>query len=387
MYVAELDRPWLETPFLLQGFHIQNLADIEEIQKHCEFVYVEEGFKEKRTPTEKVVAREKPRGRMLRKPSSTLPNLSRAAATRKKAQTVTRTIMDDIRLGKAIDVQAAEASVSDCVENIMSDPAAMLWMARMRTHSERVTEHAMNVTILSIMLARHLEFDAEDLHKIGLCAMLHDVGKMRVSPEILLEGRRTPEQEKEYQRHASYGHQILLSHKDLYPGAAEVAFRHHENIDGSGYPMGFSGEKILPFAKIIAVGNSYDTFTVDGVDGKALSSLNAMKMLTRYAGSRYERSYVKAFVECIGLYPSGSVVLLANGCVAIVLSQDLVHRRLPNLLVVRNDKKEVCKQKVVDLGRLHKSGTSEDWLVRDVLPNGSFGVRLEDFISKGLKLD
>ncbi|MEE4660630.1 MAG: DUF3391 domain-containing protein [Halieaceae bacterium] len=389
MFVVELDRPWLETPFLLQGFELQNMADIEEVQKYCEYVYVEERRAAPRTapgPVERVAARAKPRKRLLQK-TTPVPDLGRARATRTATQTVTRSVMDDVRLGKAIDVRKAEATVSECVENIISDPAAMLWMSRLREHDERITQHSMNTMILSITVARHMGFEEEDLHNIGLCAMLHDVGKMKLPAMLLLARQRTPEQEKEYRRHTVYGQRILFSYKDLYPGCATVAISHHEHVDGTGYPNGYRTEKLTPFTKLIAVCNAYDEYTIDGVDGTPLSSLAAMKRLSEYSGRYFEEEYVRGFIECLGLYPSGSVVELVDGSIGLVVSQNFKARRLPNILRVRGPDKAPCAERILNLDQMQREGRGRDSLVKDVLPNGSHGVRLEDYIKKGLRLD
>lgn len=388
MFVAELDRPWLETPFLLQGFEIQNQADIEEVQKYCEHVFVEERVTPKRGPVERVATRSKPRQRLLGKTTrEPLPDLGRARQTRTTTQTVTRSLLDDVRLGKAIDVKKAEATVGECVDNIISDPAAMLWMSRLRQHDERITQHSMNTMILSISLAKHMGYEGEDLHKIGLCAMLHDVGKMKLPASLLLNRNRGPEEEKEYRRHTTYGQSILLSHKELYVGCATVAASHHEHVDGSGYPRGFTGEKIQSYAKLIAVCNAYDGYTIDGVDGKQLSSLDAMKRLSQYAGRYFEEDYVRGFIECMGLFPSGSVVELVDGSVGLVVSQNHKARRLPNILRILGPDKQPCKEGIINLDRLQREGKARPYLVKDVLPNGSHGVRLEDYVQKGLRLE
>lgn len=386
MFVAELDRPWLETPFLLQGFELQNMADVEEVQKYCEHVYVEEKVIRKQGPVERVATRTQPRKRLLQK-AAPMPDLSRARRTRETTQTVTRSIMDDVRLGKAIDVKKAEATVTECVENIISDPAAMLWMSRLRQHDERITQHSMNTMILSITVARHMGFEGEDLHHIGLCAMLHDVGKMKLPGYLLVKRNRNAEEEKEYRKHTLHGQRILFSYKDLYAGCATVAASHHEHVDGSGYPNGYNAEKLSPFTKLIAVCNAYDSYTIDGVDGAPLSSLAAMQRLSEYIGRYFEEEYVRGFIECMGLYPSGSVVELVDGSIGLVVSQNFKARRLPNILRVLGPDKQPCKERILNLDQLQREGRGRDSLVADVLPNGSHGVRLEDFIKKGLRLD
>jgi len=276
MFICELDRPWLETPFLLQGFEVQSSADVAEVQKYCEYVYIEERRQLKRAPVERVAAKPAARPRVIGKVAPLTPNLPRSRVVHERAQGVTRSILDDIHLNKLIDADKVEATVAECVESIMGDPAAMIWMSRMRSVSERVTEHAMNVMILAISLGRHLGLSMDELHKLGLSALLHDVGKLRLRPELLEKTTRTAAEEAEYREHPRHGQRILLSNTQLYAGAVDVAYTHHEHVDGSGYPRGLTGEKITPFAKIVSICAAYDEITIDGSQGRVLDSVQAM---------------------------------------------------------------------------------------------------------------
>jgi len=96
---------------------------------------------------------------------------------------------------------------------------------------------------------------------------------------------------------------------------------------------------------------------------------------------------VDAFIECIGLFPTGSVVELANGSVGLVVNQNRENKRLPNILVVRGSDKAACREQIINLGRLDRSGESAPYMIRDILPNGAHGVRLEHYIQKGIKLN
>jgi HD-GYP domain-containing protein (c-di-GMP phosphodiesterase class II) len=209
---------------------------------------------------------------------------------------------------------------------------------------------------------------------------------MRLPEELIGKQNRTLEEEALYREHCRYGFSILISHKDLHTSAADVAYSHHEHVDGTGYPRGFTGDQLSLFARVVAICNAYDEITVDGVEGAVLDASQAIDYLRRYAGTRYDAELVAAFADCIGRYPSGCVVELRNGCIGLVVKQNRQHRDLPSVLVVRGADKQPCPESMVDLGRLALSGEGSPLKVASVLPNGAHGVRLEDYVKKGLRL-
>lgn len=388
MYVRELDRPWLETPFILQGFPIRDVADIEEIAKYCKWVIAEVGEEVWQPAQERTTLAERLQRTQTHTASSTRKaELSTAKSTHESARALTRSFMDDVRLGRGIDIKEVKATVSECVRSILRNPDAMQWMAKLRNKDEYTSEHSLNVGLLAIAFGRHLGASEEDLNKLGVAGMLHDIGKMQIPLEVLLkDSRLTGDEFQVMQKHPQLGRDILLAHQNVYHGAIDVAYSHHENLDGSGYPRGIKASGITDFTRIVTLCDVYDAITSERPYKKGASSLNALKIIQDQTGKKFDERLAREFVECIGLYPPGSVVELHTGEVGIVISINHRHRHLPKVMIVRDVDKQPCSERVFNLEKIAAAG-SADQLIKNVLPNGVHGIRVEAFVEKGLSLD
>jgi len=387
MHVIELDRPWLETPFILQGFTIENHEDIEALTKHCDVVYIEGSIDawlgaEQRQVGNKSTANSK----IYNNSSSNKQEYQAASAIHQKARTLTRTFMDDVRLGHGIDVVKVKQSVSECVSSIIRNPDALMWMSKIREKDAYTSEHSLNVGLLAISFGRHLGLAEQELNHLGFAAMLHDVGKMRIPDEVLNKKGQLDEDELELMKgHAQMGRDILLSHKNIYHGATDVAFGHHEALDGSGYPRKLKAAGISEFTRMVTLCDVYDAITSDNIYKKGRSSLEALKFLHENKGTKYDERLVTEFISCIGLYPPGSVVELVNGQVGIVISTNYRNRHLPKVLLVRDQSKMPQPEKVLNLEQSAKTDQQEHF-IKSVIPNGSNGIRIEKYIEKGLTI-
>ncbi len=388
MYVRELDRPWLETPFILQGFPIRSVDDIEEIAKHCEWVIVEVGEEAWQPAQERVLQAERAqRSQTYTPPAPRKDELRNAQNTHTTARALTRSFLDEVRLGRAIDIQEVKATVSACVRSILRNPDAMLWMSKLRSKDSYTSEHSLNVGLLAIAFGRHLGASEDDLNKLGIAGMLHDVGKMQTPIEILQKDSALSEEEFQLMKmHAQQGRDILLAHNNIYHGAIDVAYAHHENFDGSGYPRGIKSGGITDFTRIISLCDVYDAITSDRPYKKGASSLNALKIIQDQIGKKFDARLAQEFVECIGLYPPGSVVELHNGEVGIIISTNYRNRHLPKVMIVCDAQKQPCQERINNLEKAAAAGSSEQ-LIKNVLPNGTHGIRVEAFVEKGLLLD
>jgi len=388
MYVCELDRPWLETPFILQGFHIRSLTDVDEIAKHCQFVFVELNEDswlpaEERTVSEPRLQRTK----VYTAASPSKGDLQAAKNTHANAKALTRSFMDDVRLGRGIDIKEVKATVSDCVRSVLQNPDAMMWMSKLRNKDEYTSEHSLNVGLLAIAFGRHLGASEEDLNKLGIAGMLHDIGKMQTPLNVLMKIERLTEEEMaEMRKHAQCGRDILLAHRNVYHGAIDVAYGHHENLDGSGYPRKIKAGGITDFTRIVSLCDVYDAITSDRVYKKGASSLNALKIITDQTGKKFDPKLAHEFIECIGLYPPGSIVELHTGEVGIVVSTNYRHRHLPKVMIVRDAEKHPIAERIINLEKIAAAGDAEH-LIRNVLPNGVHSIRVETFVEKGLIID
>ncbi|MGV6807457.1 MAG: HD-GYP domain-containing protein, partial [bacterium] len=305
VFVAELDRPWLETPFLVQGFVIKNQSEIRKLGQYCDYVYVEKQGRQwtKSDPFKSPMGIKRStmgaddKGQHLRRAVSrksltaTLGQRSsyevsvkapeehaQAREIHLEARGAVVNILDQARMGAAIETETAKRVVKSCVESMLRNPHALMWMAKIKHADQYTLEHCLNVSILAIAFGRHLRLEKTDIEKLGICGLLHDVGKMQVPDEILNKPDKLTDEEMDVMRsHATLGRELLMSKKDAMTYTIDVTFNHHERVDGTGYPRGLHAHEISDFAKIITIVDAFDAMTSDRCYDEAKTSVDALR--------------------------------------------------------------------------------------------------------------
>lgn len=388
MYISKLDRDWMETPFLMQGFLVETLDDIEILAELCEHVWIDAIFEEWTQPVEMGINGEKPPAYTVRYINKIPPQEEhrKAISIYKGARSKTKTMLDEIRLGGVVNTEEAKSTVDDCVASVLRNPDALMWMSQIRTEDEHSAEHSLNVCILAIALGRHLGMDKLDLKHLGLCGLLHDLGTLRIDPELLKKrGRFSEREEKIMKAHPIYGRNLLMASPGVYHGAIDVAYSHHERIDGTGYPRGLKAAGISRFTKIITLVDAYDDMTVNRISEESITCTDALKMIYRNRGLQFDERLSLDFIKAIGLYPPGSIVELKNGTVALVLETNHKHHHLPRIITVLNPaKKPVKKQRVLNLEQIHTGELGKPYLIKRVHKDGTFDLFIKEFQEMGL---
>jgi len=401
MFVAELDRPWLETPFPLQGFELKNESQRRFLEEYCKYVYIDTLpiklpnrpiisvarplSRQKKSFEKKVDENTRPKFRTrsaARKKNfvSTWKELRVAKASYQRGKSVIDEILNSARFGQMLNTDKAEGIVSDCVESMLRDPGALLWMSKIKHEDEYTAEHCLNVCILAIAFGRHLGFTDDKLKLLGMCGLLHDVGKMRTPDEILNKtSSLTDEEFVIMKQHTTDGYHLLVEEGGAPEYALDVALCHHERPDGRGYPNGLVGEDISEYSRIIAIVDAYDAMTSNRCYTSAVSAVDALKVIYRNRGKQFDEEYALSFMQAIGPYPPGSIVELYNGMVGIVLSGRRKSRHLPTTIIVRNAEKEVVDECAADLCLTSSGELDNGYLIRRSLQDGSYGVKLEDY--------
>jgi len=348
MFVAELDRPWRETPFLFEGFEIETDADLAAVKQYCHFVYIDLG----RTQAVRVrLEQDLPKTFTTGKPSTSLEQ-EMVAAEASKIQTskLVKSFQDELRFGNSVDVNLAKSAVSQCVASILRNPDAMMFMTQMKEKSLHSSAHAFNVCIYSIILGRLCGLRAEELENLGTCGLLHDIGNIDI-PNLILN-KKTALNADEFalvKRHTTYGRDILMSARTIYSGTVDVAYGHHECLDGSGYPRQLVDYQINRNTRIVAVVDKYAALTRNTPYRPAHNHLDAVNLLTALAdANKIDKALCATFLSYLGFYPPGTIVELNSGEVALVLKSNQGNRLRPQLLVVRDAEKNPV-ERVLDL--------------------------------------
>ncbi|MCP5161225.1 MAG: HD-GYP domain-containing protein [Hahellaceae bacterium] len=397
MYIAELDRPWAGTPFLYQGFYLYTPEDIRDVRDVCEWVYIDAKQEDWTESVEKTISMpsgkktiriEQPRSRttyLTKIPvSEEMPHAQQAF--RNTRQQVFQ-ILDGLRFGDAIDVAATEAVVAECVESIIRNPNALLCLSQIKNRDEYTAEHSLRVCLLSLALGRELGLLEGELQNLGISALLHDVGKVRIPLEILNKpGALTPDEFETMTSHTTQGKQILIANPGVYKGAVDVALSHHERMDGHGYPRQLQAHQIAYFAKIVSVADAYDAINSERIYKPGKSGLETLRILYDCRHSHFDGELVDAFIKTIGVYPVGHIAEMTNDEVGIIVASDSDYRLRPQVLLVLDKHHKPCRERGIDLKLNAVDKLGKPYRVKAIHKNGAFGIQLETYLAKGLKI-
>lgn len=343
MCVCRLETPEKKSPFLFDQFDIKTQADIQAIQSICDYVFIDVN----RQKNYKAVSAGKA---YIKKQLGFARSFEQLARTYQQTGNLIKNVMDDIRFGNQLSVKAVKEAASQCVDKVLENSDAMLLLTQLKHQDKYTAQHSLNVCILAILLGRELNFSVEELNSIGLCALLHDIGKMKVPLEILNKPGKLDDDELEIMRkHPEFGHDILMAATHIDRDAVDVAYGHHEHLSGTGYPRGVDKSELSIFTKIVAVVDAYDAITSDRVYQKGRSHFMALDILVKGMNVEFEPDLVIQFINCIGYYPQGNLVELTSGEIGIVVEQNKNDRFKPKVLLILDENKNTVNGRILDL--------------------------------------
>jgi HD-GYP domain-containing protein (c-di-GMP phosphodiesterase class II) len=224
------------------------------------------------------------------------------------------------------------------------------------------------------------------LNNLGLCGMMHDMGKMLVPLDILNKpGKLETEEMQIMQSHTTLGYELLKSSHDMYPGAIDVAWTHHERLDGNGYPRQILHSAISHFAKIVTTVDMYDAITSDRVYQKGRTHLEATNILTNMSGSHLDPLLVIKFIECLGVYPPGCVVEMTNGSIAIVVEVNEKIKLRPKIIILLDeDKNRVSEEVVIDLSKMVTDRTGDFYTIKGIVKAEDWNIDSSKYYQEGV---
>ena len=220
---------------------------------------------------------------------------------------------------KDFDLETTINISKKIVDQLMSSDSIMLDLIDLRTFDDYTYRHSVNVAILSTMIAMGMDFKYDELTDLCLAALLHDIGKLQISDEILNKPAGLTEEEYALVKtHPSIAYNIIKDRWDISATTKIGILCHHENVDGSGYPFGLRDSKIHRFARIIHVCDVYDALTSKRPYKNPYSPADASEFLMASCGSLFDRDVVEVFLGYVPIYPKGSTVYLSDGRKAII---------------------------------------------------------------------
>src|SRR5688572_10259988 len=371
MFVAELDRPWTETPFMFQGFHLRTDKQLEALKKHCKHVFIDPERTEKSEPRPPP-AEFKIRGqtKYAEQVKVEVEYQAAAAVFQRSAVKVEELLKPVAQPGGVLEAKDVKESVSQLTDSVVRNPDAMLLVTRLREKSAAAHARALQVSIYMIVFARFLELAREELELLGMVGLLQDVGKTRL-PAALMEksgGALTPEEIELYKTHVQHAFDILSATPGIHPRLPPLSQLHHERQDGSGYPKGLKGDQIGLYGSMAAITDTFDMLTAPRSNGEPLSPSAALSYLYKERGTGYHSDLVEQFIQCVGVFPVGSVVELNSGETGLVITQNLVRRLKPRVMIVLDAKGAPMRpHKILDLDRDPKYTPEEPYRIKRTL--------------------
>ena len=385
MYVTGLDRPWLDAPFVFQGFPITSANQVDALKQYCKTVFIDL----ERDASDDSHTRDEITEASLLGPvvyAEVTPVEKELAAAREAYSTFDESIQmafEKLRVEGELDLEPLKSPVRSMTRSIERNPDAMMLLFRIKQKSSHEFNRAADTLIHIIAFARFLQFPVERLLLLGLAGMLLNVGKIRLPDSILQKKEAlTAEEYALVKAHVMHSVELIRAAPGLSKSLEDIVIQHHERLDGSGYPQGLRGRQISVDGAIAGLVDSYSALTSVRPYAEQVSPSAALNTLYNVRGTLFSELLVEKFIQCIGIYPVGSTVELNTGEIGIVIAQNLVRRLQPRIMVVLDaSRKPTRPQVILDLVKGPKAAGNEPYRIKRTLPRDSLPTDLEQLLS------
>ncbi|MCF6353834.1 MAG: HD-GYP domain-containing protein [Candidatus Polarisedimenticolaceae bacterium] len=335
----QLDLSWMQHSFISNSFKIKSEKQLAELKKlnlssiqydparsdTAPLPLVEQAAEvaapEAKAEAEQEAAQEKDKQKRIKKVKERAVTLNRCEKAYAETAASLREVMRNIMSQPQAAVEEAGEIISGMVESLMENQEATMHLVNMKGKSESTYYHAINVTILALMLGRQLGLDEQQMQDLGTGAMFHDLGYSEIPDKILLKQEPLNQAEQNLIRmHPVYGVRQADQIGAIPPEAVTIIEQHHEMSDGSGYPKGLVESQISELAQIVALVNAYDNLCNQKDPSKSCSPYEAISTLFAKERHRFNKEKITLFITSMGVYPPGTVVKLSDETIAVVMS-------------------------------------------------------------------
>ena len=397
MFVSDLDRPWHQTPFPIQGFHIRSQEDVRALVSYCKWVMVDVAEAREISESRPVTRHAFGKGSSRRgggREQLQLPPLSirepvsyESVTSLRKEMKTSKQLLDDAEIaldslskalvtGDEADLKAIATITSKMVSSVIRQPDALLWLSRTRAHDNYLYRHALNTAVWALVCGRHLGLNEGLLNHLGLGCLLSQVGKTALPADMLVrEGQLTAEELVTYRGYVGLGVQ-MLDGSGLSRAVLSVVQGHRERHNGSGFPEGIRGDRIPLLAKVAGIAEFFESLIAPRDHAEPMTPARAVTLLYEMRNIEFQEDLVENFIQAIGIYPTGSLVELTDGQRGIVVSHSPERRLWPQVMVMTDNAARPLKTaKIIDLARYNEGKEAANTIrIRDCLPHGTEGL-------------
>ncbi|MFN2341314.1 MAG: HD-GYP domain-containing protein [Halanaerobium sp.] len=260
-------------------------------------------------------------------------------STRRNGKKIVTNTFDRIKNGfLEINTKDLKNVVEDITDELVLNEDILLNLVSLKSTSNYTYEHSVNVSVICIALGKMLGYSKDELFKLGMGGMLHDIGKTLIPEEIINKPAKLTEHEYEViKEHPQLGFSYLQQIESVSPLSRIVVYSHHERVDGSGYPRGLKGDEIHEFGRVAAIADVFDALTSDRVYRDKWPTYKAAEYIMNHTEQLFDYQLVKKFLPQVSFYPNGSEVILSTGHRAVVRAQNVGFPTRPVLRLIEDD--------------------------------------------------
>lgn len=372
MYVSNLDRPWVETPFLFQGFLLNKHLQIDDVKKHCGHVYIDiergdsadvymEDNADDKTDIDSI------------KIEKVLPQ---AKIKYDRVVESLTNMMQGIKQGKHLDITELKAETLNMIEDVLKIEDAYLLLTKLKNKDNYTYSHSLSASILGVKFGKELCLSEPEIHDLALGIMLFDVGKMKLPDSFINKpGKLTDTEYSLLKLHVNHSIRLIETLDNVSQSTIDTVASHHERFDGSGYPRGIKAKEIPLFARIAGIVDTYDAITSERLYCKARSHDDAIKELYKLVDTGFPEGLIEQFVQCLGIYPTGSLVELSTGEVGVVIQQSKIRRLKPRVMIILNkDKVSNDYFPIIDLLTADENEDGKIYEIKKTIKPEDYGI-------------
>lgn len=298
-----------------------------------------------------------------------------------KSQIATKEMFEALALDQKIDLTNIHEALDGMVESIERSPDALIWLAKLKQTDDYTYNHALNVSITLMALASFMSMSKKQVKDLGLAGLLQDIGKGKISSELLHKQEKiTAEEFEVLKKHVDFALELLEITDDISSTVILTVSQHHERIDGSGYPYHLTGKQICLTGQMAGLVDSYCALTTNKVYAKGVYNQIALEEIYTLRDVKFNSVLIDQLVQFLGMYPVSSLVELNSKEVGVVIQQNTVRRLLPRIMILLNpDKTKNEYPAVINLINSPLTPFGEPYAIVRGLPPDSYGLSSSNY--------
>jgi HD-GYP domain-containing protein (c-di-GMP phosphodiesterase class II) len=385
MYVCDLDRPWLETPYPLQGFILQSEDEIQDLMNLCEFVYIDINQEiESEIPSfsqhQEYTFSDSDKHHVHKvKYTDSAPMKKELKAVKAQFEDFslnTEALVRNLKKGQKLDLSKFRESTKQMVESVVRNPDAVLWLVRLKKSDDYMYQHSLRCSVLAVAFGRQLGLTKRQLNNLAVGAALLDIGKLQLPKSLLNKPGKLSESEFELVRdHVRMSIEMIKESGKDSKEVIDMVASHHERMNGKGYPEKLKGNDIPLFGRIAAIVDCYDAISTTRAYAPAMSPADAVRKLYEWRNVDFHPALVEVFIQALGIYPAGSLVELSTGEVGVVMSEYRTRRLRPTIMLILDQNKHLYDEfPTIDLYETEMTEDGRNINISQSLEPGSYGI-------------